>query len=81
MPLLDGTQLAGPTYQSFLMEFLLDALLLFVILSVSSRIRDPGLTVGAVVVSVIAVVGFRCVRIGPCSDGGVPRDPSTPVPR
>ena len=46
---------AGPPLQSFVLEFLLTAILMFVILPVSTGSRDKGITAGIVVGSVIAL--------------------------
>jgi aquaporin NIP len=53
--LLGSTQPAGPVLQSFVLEFLLTALLMFVILGVSTGAREKGITAGIVVGSVIAL--------------------------
>src|SRR5437762_7033646 len=53
--LLDATQPAGAALQSFVLEFLLTALLMFVILGVSTGAREKGITAGIVVGSVIAL--------------------------
>jgi len=53
--LLGATQPAGPVLQSFVLEFLLTALLMFVILGVSTGAREKGITAGIVVGSVIAL--------------------------
>lgn len=53
--LLGATQPAGPALQSFVLEFLLTALLMFVILGVSTGAREKGITAGIVVGSVIAL--------------------------
>ena len=53
--LLGGTQPAGPVLQSFILEVLLTALLMFVILGVSTGAREKGTTAGIVVGSVIAL--------------------------
>lgn len=54
-PLLGITQPAGPEFQSFVLEFLLTALLMFVILGVSTGAKEKGITAGIVVGSVIAL--------------------------
>ena len=53
--LLGATQPAGWVFQSFVLEFLLTALLMFVILGVSTGAREKGITAGIVVGSVIAL--------------------------
>jgi len=53
--LLGATQHAGPQLQSFVLETLLTALLMFVILGVSTGAREKGITAGIVVGSVIAL--------------------------
>lgn len=53
--LLGATQPSGAIFQSFVLEFLLTALLMFVILGVSTGAREKGITAGIVVGSVIAL--------------------------
>lgn len=53
--LLGTTQPAGSEMQSFVLEFLLTAILMFVILGVSIGAREKGITAGIVVGSVIAL--------------------------
>jgi aquaporin Z len=53
--LLGATQPAGAWWQSFVLEFLLTALLMFVILGVSTGAREKGITAGIVVGAVIAL--------------------------
>ena len=53
--LLGSTQPAGPVVQSFVLELLLTAILMFVILGVSTGAREKGITAGIVVGSVIAL--------------------------
>ena len=53
--LLGATQPSGPVFQSFVFEFLLTALLMFVILGVSTGAREKGITAGIGVGSVIAL--------------------------
>ena len=53
--LLGATQPAGPQLQSFILEVLLTALLMFAILAVSTGAREKGITAGIVVGSVIAL--------------------------
>jgi aquaporin Z len=52
---LGATLPAGPTAQSFVFEFVLTAILMFVILSVSTGARERGITAGIAVGSVIAL--------------------------
>lgn len=47
--LLGATQPAGPAMQSFVLEVLLTAMLMFVILGVSTGAREKGITAGIVV--------------------------------
>jgi aquaporin Z len=53
--LLGTTQPAGSELQSFILEFLLTALLMFVVLGVSTGAREKGITAGIAVGSVIAL--------------------------
>ena len=53
--LLGTTLPAGPPWQSFVLEFLLTAILMFVILGVSTGAREKGITAGIAVGSVIAL--------------------------
>ncbi|MFM1767838.1 MAG: hypothetical protein RJA22_367 [Verrucomicrobiota bacterium] len=53
--LLGATQPAGSAAQSFILEFLLTALLMFVILNVSTGAKEKGITAGIAVGSVIAL--------------------------
>ena len=53
--LLGTTVPAGSAWQSFVLEFLLTAMLMFVILSVSTGAKEKGITAGIVVGSVIAL--------------------------
>jgi aquaporin Z len=53
--LLGATQPAGSELQSFVLEFLLTALLMFVILGVSSGAKEKGITAGIAIGSVIAL--------------------------
>lgn len=52
---LGATEPAGSQLQSFVLEFLLTALLMFVILGVSTGAREKGITAGIVVGAVIAL--------------------------
>src|SRR5690242_2100547 len=53
--LLGATLPSGPPWQSFVLEFLLTTILMFVILGVSTGAREKGITAGIVVGSVIAL--------------------------
>jgi len=53
--LLGATQPSGAIFQSFILEFLLTGLLMFVILGVSTGAQEKGITAGIVVGSVIAL--------------------------
>ena len=59
---LGTTQPAGPAMQSFVLEFILTALLMFVILSVSTGAAEKGITAGIVVG---AVIGLEAMFAGP----------------
>ena len=59
---LGATQPAGPAMQSFVLEFLLTAILMLVILSVSIGAQEKGITAGIVVGSVI---GLEAMFAGP----------------
>jgi len=52
---LGATMPKGPVMQSFVLEFILSGMLMFVILNVSHGAREKGLTAGIVVGSVIAL--------------------------
>jgi aquaporin Z len=52
---LGATQPSGPAFQSFILEFLLTALLMFVILGVSTGAKEKGITAGIAVGGVIAL--------------------------
>lgn len=54
-PTLGATLPAGSTTQSFVLEFILTALLMLVILSVSTGAKEKGITAGIAVGSVIAL--------------------------
>jgi aquaporin Z len=54
-PTLGATQPAGDPWQSFVLEFILTLILMFVILSVSSGSKEKGLLAGVAVGSVIAL--------------------------
>jgi MIP family channel proteins len=60
--LLGATQPAGSVLQSFALEFLLTALLMFVILGVSTGSREKGITAG---IAVGAVIGLEAMFAGP----------------
>src|SRR5207248_9977986 len=59
---LGATIPAGPLLQSFMLELILTALLMFVILGVSTGAREKGITAGIVVGSVI---GLEALFAGP----------------
>lgn len=59
---LGGTQPAGPVYQSWVLELLLTAGLMFVILSVSTGAKEKGITAG---LAVGAVVALEALFAGP----------------
>jgi len=52
---LGATVPAGPAWQSFVLEVFLSAILMFVVLSVSSGSKERGITAGIVVGSVVAM--------------------------
>jgi aquaporin NIP len=54
-PTLGSTSPAGPAAQSFVLEVILTAMLMFVILGVSTGAREKGITAGIVVGSAIAL--------------------------
>ncbi|MFO1460802.1 MAG: aquaporin [Verrucomicrobiota bacterium] len=60
--LLGTTLPAGPVSQSFLLEVLLTALLMFVILNVSTGAREKGITAG---IAVGAVIALEAMFAGP----------------
>lgn len=59
---LGGTAPAGPMYQSWLLEMLLTAGLMFVILSVSTGAKEKGITAG---LAIGAVVALEALFAGP----------------
>lgn len=59
---LGATLPAGPAMQSFVLELLLTAILMFVILNVSTGAKEKGLTAGLVVG---AVIGLEAMFAGP----------------
>ena len=61
---LGATQPSGAVMQSFLMEFLLTLMLMFVILSVSTGAQEKGLLAG---VAIGAVIGLEAMFAGPIS--------------
>lgn len=61
---LGATLPAGSAAQSFILEVLLTAILMLVILSVSSGAREKGITAG---IAIAAVVGFEAMFAGPIS--------------
>jgi len=54
-PTLGGTHPSGSALQSFILEVILTAILMFVILSVSTAAKEKGITAGIAVGSVIAL--------------------------
>ncbi len=67
-PGLGSTNPAGPIYQSWLLELLLTAGLMFVILSVSTGAREKGITAGLAIGGVVTIVALMA---GPISGGSV----------
>jgi aquaporin Z len=61
---LGATHPAGPWWQSFILEVVLTAILMFVILSVSSGPKEKGLLAG---VAVGGVIAFEAIFAGPIS--------------
>ena len=61
---LGATLPAGPPLQSFFLEIVLTALLMFVILNVSTGAKEKGITAG---VAVGAVIAFEALFAGPIS--------------
>jgi aquaporin NIP len=61
-PTLGATIPAGPAMQSFVLEMILTALLMLVILSVSTGAREKGITAG---IAVGAVIGLEAMFAGP----------------
>jgi aquaporin NIP len=59
---LGATILASSTVQSFFLELILTALLMFVILGVSTGAREKGITAG---IAVGAVIGLEAMLAGP----------------
>jgi len=59
---LGATHPAGSAQQSFLLEFILTALLMFVILNVSTGAKEKGVTAG---IAVGAVIGLEAMFAGP----------------
>ena len=59
---LGGTLPAGSSGQSFILEFILTALLMFVILNVSTGAKEKGITAGIVIG---AVIGLEALFAGP----------------
>ena len=60
--LLGATQPAGTAWQSFVLESVLTAMLMFVILSVSTGAKEKGLTAG---IAIGAVIGLEAMFAGP----------------
>jgi aquaporin NIP len=63
-PTLGATHPAGPVLQSFILETVLTAILMFVILSVASGPREKGLLAG---VAIGGVIAFEALFAGPVS--------------
>ena len=63
-PTLGGTHPAGSSLQSFVLEIFLTAILMFVILSVSTAAKEKGLTAG---IAVGAVIALEALFAGPIS--------------
>jgi aquaporin NIP len=59
---LGATQPAGPAAQSFILELILTAILMFVILSVSTGAAEKGITAG---IAVGSVIGLEAMFVGP----------------
>jgi len=60
--LLGATQPVGPVSQSFVLEFLLTVILMFVILNVSTGAKEKGITAG---IAVGAVIALEAMFAGP----------------
>lgn len=63
-PTLGATQPAGSAMQSFVLEIILTAILMFVILSVSSGSKEKGMMAG---IAIGGVIGFEAMFAGPIS--------------
>ncbi len=63
-PHLGATLPAGPPLQSFVLEIVLTALLMFVILNVSTGAKEKGVTAG---IAIGAVIGLEALFAGPIS--------------
>ncbi len=61
---LGGTRPSGPILQSFVFEFLLTAILMFVVLSVSTGAKEKGITAG---IAVGGVIALEALFAGPIS--------------
>lgn len=61
-PTLGATTPAGPQFQSFVLETVLTALLMFVILSVSTGAKERGITAG---IAIGAVISLEALFAGP----------------
>lgn len=59
---LGSTTPAGPALQSFLLEIILTAILMFVVLSVSTGASEKGITAG---IAIGAVIGLEALFAGP----------------
>ena len=77
--MLGATMPAGSAMQSFVLEMILTALLMFVILSVSTGAREKGITAG---IAVGAVIGLETLFAGPICGAlrwpGAPRSACRP---
>src|ERR1700686_5003869 len=62
---LGSTTPAGPALQSFLLEIILTAILMFVVLSVSTGASEKGITAG---IAIGAVIGLEALFSGPITD-------------
>ncbi|MDP9290907.1 MAG: aquaporin [Verrucomicrobiota bacterium] len=67
-PDLGATIPAGPAMQSFALEFILTAILMFVVLNVSHGAKEKGITAGIVVG---AVIGLEAMFAGPICGGSM----------
>jgi aquaporin Z len=63
-PTLGATLPAGPVWQTFVLEAVLTAMLMFVILSVASGPKEKGLLAG---VAIGGVIAFEALFAGPIS--------------
>jgi aquaporin NIP len=67
-PALGATQPAGSATQSFILELILTAILMFVILSVSTRAAETGITAG---IAVGSVIGLEAMFAGPVCEASM----------